>query len=215
MQFSSFVIVGRAATWLAGVFSPPYKGRRYLAKLNKRGYFSPSAAICCKHLSSGANVFIGDRVTIYDAGEGQVLLGDRASIHQDSVIEVGMGGRLIVGKDTHIQPRCQISAYKGTVAIGENVQIAPGCAFYPYNHGIAAGESIQRQPLQTKGGLRGDCPGRCPYRKGSSAGRRCGRDKRHPQQRYSSRRASACRRHARCAARGPVGRSGAYDSVAL
>jgi acetyltransferase-like isoleucine patch superfamily enzyme len=153
MQFSSFVIVGRAATWLAGVFSPPYKGRRYLAKLNKRGYFSPSAAICCKHLSSGANVFIGDRVTIYDAGEGQVLLGDRASIHQDSVIEVGMGGRLIVGKDTHIQPRCQISAYKGTVAIGENVQIAPGCAFYPYNHGIAAGESIQRQPLQTKGGI--------------------------------------------------------------
>jgi acetyltransferase-like isoleucine patch superfamily enzyme len=90
---------------------------------------------------------------MYDAGDGQVSLGDRVFIHQDSVIEVGMGGSVAIGPNTHIQPRCQISAYKGSVNIGSNVQIAPNCAFYPYSHGIAAGQSIQSQPLTTKGGI--------------------------------------------------------------
>lgn len=145
--------MGRAATRLAVAFSPPYKGRRYLARLNARGYFAPSAAIHCRHLVTGQNVFIGDRVTIYEADDGEVALGDRVFVHQDSIIEVGMGGRVDIGTDTHIQPRCQLSAYKGALTIGRNVQVAPNCAFYPYNHATAAGQSIKQQPLQTKGGI--------------------------------------------------------------
>ncbi len=153
MRIAGLSWIGRTATRLAGAFSPPYKGRRYLAKLNAQGYFAPTAAIHCPHLTTGRNVFVGERVTIHEAGDGEVAFGDRVSIHQDSIIEVGMGGRVIIGADTHVQPRCQLTAYKGSLTIGANVQIGPNCAFYPYNHATAAGRLIQDQPLQTKGGI--------------------------------------------------------------
>ena len=58
-----------------------------------------------------------------------------------------------MGRNTHIQPKCQFSAYKSSILIGSNVQIAPNCAFYPYNHGCGSGRLIMDQPLQTKGDI--------------------------------------------------------------
>jgi acetyltransferase-like isoleucine patch superfamily enzyme len=153
MQFAGIGFMGRMATWLAGAFSPPYKGRRYLAQLNDRGYFAPTAKIYCPHLSVGQHIFVGDRVTIYEAEEGEVSIGDRVNLHQDCIIQVGENGRVVIGADTHIQPRCYVSAYKGSLTIGSHVQIAANCAFYAHNHGIAVGQLIRRQPVQTKGGI--------------------------------------------------------------
>jgi acetyltransferase-like isoleucine patch superfamily enzyme len=58
-----------------------------------------------------------------------------------------------IGSDTHIQPRCQFSAYGGRIQIGTRVDIAPNCSFYPYNHGTAPDRSIREQPIETKGGI--------------------------------------------------------------
>lgn len=153
MQFAGRGPLGQIATRLAGAFSPPYKGRRYLAKLNTHGYFSPTAGIHCHRFSAGQHVFIGDRVTVYALDDGEVRVGDRASVHQDGIIQASDGGSVIIGADTHIQPRCHISARKGSITIGSHVQIAPGCAFYSYSHGFAAGKLMRKQPLQTKGGI--------------------------------------------------------------
>ena len=154
MQFAGFGYFGRIATRLATWFAPPYKERRYLARYNAKGYIAPNATIHHSKLQLGANVFIGDRVTIFQSENGgSVELGDRVHIHQDTCIETGKGGSLQIGADTHIQLRCQFSAYKGSIQIGRGVQIAPNCAFYPYDHGMAPGEPISKQPLQTKGSI--------------------------------------------------------------
>jgi acetyltransferase-like isoleucine patch superfamily enzyme len=146
---------GRLATRLAGIFAPPYKGREYLARLAPRGYVSPSAILHHGDLRLGPNVFIGDEVVIYqaDATAGAVELGARVHLHRDIIIEVGAGGRLTIGADTHVQPRCQFSAFKAPIRVGDGVQIAPYCAFYPYDHGFLPGELIRRQPLRTRGGI--------------------------------------------------------------
>jgi len=145
---------GRMATRLASLFSPPYKSRSHLARLNARGYISPIATIHHAGLHLEEHIFIGDGVVIYQAeGGGSVKIGKGAHVHRDSIIETGKNGSLSIGEDTHIQPRCQFSAYKGKIEIGCGVQIAPNCAFYPYNHGFAPDESIKEQPLQTKGGI--------------------------------------------------------------
>ena len=155
MQFAGLGRGGRLAMRLAGVFAPPYKGRRFLARLCAFGYIAPSAAVHHADLKLGRNVFIGDRVIIYEAdGGGTVKIGDGAHIHQDVVIETGQDGRLTIGAHTHVQPRCQFSAYIGSIEIGRGVQIAPGCAFYPYDHGFKSGSLITQQPLQSKGGIR-------------------------------------------------------------
>ncbi|MGI8739290.1 MAG: acyltransferase [Gammaproteobacteria bacterium] len=80
-------------------------------------------------------------------------IGDRVAIHQDTVIQVGEGGRVEIGTDTHIQPRCYVSAQKGGLTIGNHVQIASNCGFYTHSHGMEAGELMRRQPLRTKGGI--------------------------------------------------------------
>jgi acetyltransferase-like isoleucine patch superfamily enzyme len=146
---------GRFATRLAVCFVPPYKERSYLAQLNPHGYIAPSAIVRHPGLQLGAHVFIGDQVIIYQAQQtgGPVRLGDRVRLHRDSIIEVGSGGSLTIGADTHIQPRCQFSAYEAPIRIGCGVQIAPYCAFYPYDHGFAPGIPIREQPLTTKGGI--------------------------------------------------------------
>lgn len=54
---------------------------------------------------------------------------------------------------TLIQPRCQISAYKGSVHIGKRGEIAPNCAFYPYDHSFSLGVPIRQQPLKSKGDI--------------------------------------------------------------
>lgn len=143
---------GRAAAWLAGVFTPPYKGRAGLARKTPRGYIAPSARIHCRDLGLGRSVFLGDRVTIYQGPDGgPVTLGDRAHLHQDTVVEVGRGGSVSIGADTHIQPRCQLSAYLRAIRIGAKVQIAPACAFYPYDHGTAPGTPMREQALSSRG----------------------------------------------------------------
>jgi acetyltransferase-like isoleucine patch superfamily enzyme len=154
MQFSGPRAFGRVATWIAALFAPPYKARRYLAHLTKNAYIAPSARIHHSQLRLGEHVFIGDRVTVYQAeAGGGVDIGNGACVHQDGIIETGHGGSVAIGEQTHIQPRCQVSAYAGSVRIGREVQVGPGCAFYPYNHGVAEGVSIKEQPLKTKGGI--------------------------------------------------------------
>jgi acetyltransferase-like isoleucine patch superfamily enzyme len=154
MRFAGLSVLGRIATCIATWFAPPFKARRYLARLNSKGYISPSANIYQANLRLGANVFIGERVDIFQSNsDGLIELGDRVHLHRDSIIEVGSGGSLKIGADTHIQPRCQLTAYKECIQIGRGVQIAPNCAFYPYDHGFAPGKPIQEQPLQTKGGI--------------------------------------------------------------
>ncbi len=147
-------IVGRFATRMAGLFAPPYKARRYLARLSKRGYISPSASLRCCRLRLGKHIFIGDGVIVYDAdGDGVLSIGNKSSVHQGGTIELGQGGGLTIGENSHVQPRCQFSAYKGSIKIGNGVQIAPNCGFYPYNHGIATNAPIMDQPLQSMGGI--------------------------------------------------------------
>ena len=86
-------------------------------------------------------------------GGGHVRIGKGVHIQKDCIIETGQGGRLIIGEDSHIQPRCQFSAYKGDINIGRWVQIAPNCSFYPYNHSFRSGELIKKQALYTKRGI--------------------------------------------------------------
>ena len=154
MRFAGLGYFGRIATRLAIWFTSPYKERCRLASYNSKGYIAPSATIYHANLQLGANVFIGERVVIFQANNsGSVELAERVRLHNDICIETGDGGSLKIGSGTSIQPRCQLSAYKAAIRIGCGVQIAPNCAFYPYAHGVAPGELIAKQPLQTKGGI--------------------------------------------------------------
>lgn len=154
MRLSGIPLLGRGAVCLASLLAPPYYDRRRLARYHRRGYVAPSATLYHRDLSLGANIFIGDRVTIYqDRDGGRVKLGDRVYLYGDTTIQTGAGGSLSVGINTHIQPRCQFSAYKSPIQIGSGVQIAPGCGFYSYAHGMKLGLSMQDQPLITKGGI--------------------------------------------------------------
>jgi acetyltransferase-like isoleucine patch superfamily enzyme len=154
MKFAGLGFLGRFATWLATWFVPPYYERRRLAQYNPKGYIAPSATLYHSQLKLGANVFISDRVLIFeDRHSGAVEIGDRVRLYNDICIQTGKDGSLHIGANTSIQPRCQISAYKSPIQIGNNVLIAPNCAFYPYDHSIAPDLPIAKQPLQTKGGI--------------------------------------------------------------
>jgi acetyltransferase-like isoleucine patch superfamily enzyme len=154
MHFAGLSPSGRLATYIATLLSPPYKKLGWLANYSPRGYIAPSASIYHDNFQYEKHIFIGDRVIIYEAKDGgAVHIGKGSKIHRDSIIETGAGGRVIIGADTHIQPRCQFSAYLGSILIGSGVQIAPNCAFYPYNHEFAADQPIKGQPLKTKGGI--------------------------------------------------------------
>jgi acetyltransferase-like isoleucine patch superfamily enzyme len=154
MKFAGVNRVGRIAASCATWFAPPYKSRTYLAHLTKNSYISPNATIFHNELELDNNVFIGEKVVIHQAQNGgAVKIGKRTHLHREIIIETGDEGSLIIGNDTHIQPRCQFSAYKGKIIIGSDVQIAPFCAFYPYNHRFEAGNSIKDQALFTKGGI--------------------------------------------------------------
>ncbi|AFY52977.1 acetyltransferase (isoleucine patch superfamily) [Rivularia sp. PCC 7116] len=154
MRFAGLSLLGRIATWLATWFAPPYWGRAHLSYYHSQGYVSPKADIYHQNLQFGANVFIGDRVTIYnDRNGGKVELGDRVHLYGDTCIQTGKEGTVKIGADTHIQPRCQLSAYKAPINIGCNVLIATNCAFYPYDHSMIPGQFIHLQPLKTRGGI--------------------------------------------------------------
>jgi acetyltransferase-like isoleucine patch superfamily enzyme len=154
MRWAGLGPMGRIATRLATWLAPPYRARKYLARLNRRGYVAPSAIIHHRDLRLGANVFIGDRVTIFQNHEGGfVALDDRVHVYTDSCFETGEGGSIMIGAETSIHPRCQLMAYKGAIRIGRGVALAPNCALYPYDHGVAPGMPIRRQPLTTKGDI--------------------------------------------------------------
>lgn len=121
----------RIATWLATWLAPPYKMRRSWARYSAAGYIAPSATIFHQHLQLGVNIFLGDRVRIFeDEAGGLVELGDRVYLHNDVWIQTGKGGEVKIGADTHIQPRCQFHTDRWSIQIGRGVQIAPNCAFY-------------------------------------------------------------------------------------
>ena len=154
MLFAGLGGFGRLATRLATWLAPHYKSRCYLARMNSKGYVSPSATVHHDELKLARNVYIGDRTIIYQSKDGgPVELAEGVHLYSDIIIETGDGGHIIIGADTHIQPRCQLSAYKGYIQIGSRVDIAPNCFFYPYNHAFAPGSAIRYQPLITKGGI--------------------------------------------------------------
>ncbi len=154
MRFSGPGRIGRFACGLAGIFHPPFFGRVPLASIRGNGYFSPRSSIYHSHLRLGDKVFVGDGALIYeDVGGGNIELGDGVHLHRGTALQTGMGGSVVIGNDTHIQPRCQLSAYKGSINIGSQVEIAPNCSFYPYDHGVAVGKPIGRQVLQAGAGI--------------------------------------------------------------
>jgi acetyltransferase-like isoleucine patch superfamily enzyme len=154
MHFAGTGPTGKIATWCATWFSPTYFGHHHLASMNAMGYISPRATIHHDELSLGGYNFIDDHVIIYKyKGGGPVHLSRSVSLHRDCIIQTGMGGSVNIGSDTHIQPRCILSAFMSPIVIGAGVQIAPNCAFYPYDHGTAADKPVREQPLRTKGGI--------------------------------------------------------------
>lgn len=145
-------VVGRMASRFAACGYPPYKGRVDLARIQPKGYVTASAKISHANLTMGNNVFIGDRVIVYQhESGGSVELGDRVMLFDEIVVETFAGGNLRLGADTAVQPRCHFTAAVAPIRIGNGVQIAPQCAFYSYDHGIAPEELIRNQPLQSKG----------------------------------------------------------------
>lgn len=145
---------GRLFTRIAAWAAPPYTSRFFMARLHSTGYIDPSAILHHKSLALGSYVFIADRVVLNQAsGGGPMEIGDGTHILRDTIIATGRGGRVSIGRNTFIQPRCQIMGYVGGVRIGDGVQIAPNCGFYPYRHGIAPDLPIKDQPLESRGDI--------------------------------------------------------------
>jgi acetyltransferase-like isoleucine patch superfamily enzyme len=154
MTYAGINRFGRYAARLAAMFAPPYYGKIFLSTIYTRGFISHKAIVNHSALFFGKNDYIDDDVLIYqDLQGGKVELGDGVHIHRGSIIQTGQGGCLKIGACTHIQPRCQFSAYKGSIVIGKYVEIAPNCAFYPYDHKLSVGEFIQNQALSSKGNI--------------------------------------------------------------
>ena len=154
MRLAGPTFLGRFATWVATWPVPPYGHRRFLANIYPKGYTAPDAQIHCPSLKKGKNVFIGEKVLIYQGHDGGTIeFQDNVYIVRDSIMITGQGGSIIIGKDTHILPRCHFSAFLSSIYIGSGAQIAPNCSFFPYNHGIKAGEIIAQQPFSTKGDI--------------------------------------------------------------
>lgn len=145
---------GRMAAYLATWFARPHKARIYLARMNPQGFVAPSVTIYHSDLRLGANIFMDERVVVFQRPEGgKIELGDRVYVYRDTIMETGWGGSLTIAEDASIHPRCQFNAYNSSIYIGRGVMIAPNCAFYPYNHGIAPDQPIRQQPLEAKGDI--------------------------------------------------------------
>jgi acetyltransferase-like isoleucine patch superfamily enzyme len=152
MHYAGLTGFGRFAMRLATLFAPPHKAATSLAKMNRKGYIAPSATLYHQDIQFGANVFIGDRVIIFQAKNGgPVKLGDRVCILRDTIIETGDNGQLILADEVYIHPRCQLNAYLSAIEIGCGVLIAANCALYSHNHGVAPHRPIREQPLESKG----------------------------------------------------------------
>lgn len=154
MRYAGLSAFGRIATRFAASFAPPHKARSSLAYMNVKGYIAPSVTIYHSDLHLGRNVFIDDRVVVFQRENGgKVEIGDRVCIYRDSIIETGYGGYFTIGNESSIHPRCQLNAYVSPIKIGNGVMLAPNCALYPYDHGISPGTPISDQALTSKGGI--------------------------------------------------------------
>jgi len=154
MKFAGLSRPGRLAMWFASLLADPHKSRTFLANLNEKGYISAHATVFQTGLKLGKNVFMDDRVLVYQRPDGgPIEIGDRVCIYRDTIIETGFGGHFKIGNGSSIHPRCQLNAYVTAIEIGKDVMIAPNCAFYPYDHGVALDKPISAQPLQSKGGI--------------------------------------------------------------
>jgi acetyltransferase-like isoleucine patch superfamily enzyme len=158
MSLAGFGGFGRIATRLATSLAPPHKSRVFLQNWNPKGYIAPTAIIYHSNLKLGKNIFIADRVILYNATYqgakgGFMRLSNNVTILRDTILETGFGGNLSIGEKTWIHPRCQLNAYLASIRIGSRVQIAPNCAFYCYDHGFAPNQRINHQPLRTKGDI--------------------------------------------------------------
>ncbi len=152
LRFSGLGMLGRTAARLAGLAVPPFYGRALLARLNPRGYIAPSAVLHHSDLHLGSHTCIDERVLIFqDSNGGPVRLGDHVHLWRDTIVQTGEAGSVTIESHTHVQPRCQFSAYKAAIHIGKGVEIAPSCSFYSYDHGISPDQPVNAQPLQTKG----------------------------------------------------------------
>lgn len=157
MRFAHNRRGGRFASRMAGLGMGPLYGKLPLIRFHPNGYHSPDLRLAHSEFSAGKRCYIGDNVLIYqDADGGSVQLEDNVHIHENTTIQTGDGGSVIIGKGTHVQPRCQFSAYKGNIVIGSEIEIAPNCGFYPYNHSMDPGSPIQAQPTYSRNGIRID-----------------------------------------------------------
>ncbi len=155
MSFAGTNRSGRFAARLASTFAPPYMARDYLAFFGSNPYVDPQAVLHHGDLDVQRQVFIADRVVIYQAANGgPVTLSPNVNILRDCVLETGQGGSITIGNDTYLHPRCQLMAYKGDILVGAHVAMAPGCALYAYNHGTDPDVLIKHQSLHTRGGIR-------------------------------------------------------------
>jgi acetyltransferase-like isoleucine patch superfamily enzyme len=154
MRVAGLPYCRRLATGLALWWAPPFFQRHGLADLNPRGFISPRATVCGSAVRLGANIFIDDRVLLYqEADGGAIELGDRVRVQEDTHVLTGAGGSVTIGADTHLHRGCQLSAYKAPIQIGRGVEIAARCALYPYDHGLDAGQPVAVQPLTSKGAI--------------------------------------------------------------
>lgn len=152
MKLSGHGAMGRLAMRIAALPAPPHKSRVYLAGRSPKGYIAWSATVHHRDLHLGKEVFIDDRVLIYQQAQGGPMwIGDNTLIFRDNTLETGFGGSITIGKRVSIHPRCQINAYGADISIADDVMIAPGCALYPYNHGLAPNLPIKYQRLSSKG----------------------------------------------------------------
>ncbi|MEM7220394.1 MAG: acyltransferase [Pseudomonadota bacterium] len=155
MKLSHHRRLGRLASRMAGLGMPPLYGRLPLVRWHPKGYYAPSARLWHDDFSAGAGCYIGDNALVYDDGDGgPVRLADRVHVHENTSIQTGDGGSVTIGEGTHVQPRCQFSAYVGNIVIGAECEIAPNCGFYPYNHSMDPGSPIQAQPVYSRNGIR-------------------------------------------------------------
>ena len=154
MRYAGLKGFGRIATRFAAWTAPPHKARQRLARMNPAGYISAKTILHHSSLRLGANIFMDDRVVIFQRQKGGPMeLGDRVCIYRDVILETGYGGSLSIGNDSSIHPRCQINAYVSRIRIGSGVMIAPGCALYSYDHGFSSDLPIRKQPLQSRGSI--------------------------------------------------------------
>jgi acetyltransferase-like isoleucine patch superfamily enzyme len=152
MRLSGIQYLRNFATRIALLGTPPCFQRFFLADLAPQGFISPNATLFGAGIHLGSNVFIDDRVLVYqEPDSGPVEAGNRVKVLENTHILVGLGGSVTIGAGTTIHRGCQIESYKESITIGARVEIAPRCAFQSFDHGIAPDQPIAKQPLTSKG----------------------------------------------------------------